>query len=93
MIFIDVISFIRTYIRICMYICILFFFFFSPSDKHEIPINQSVAFDTETKSTKELFPNKGVTPYVGNMDQASDVDEDDEDLLAACINIGMQNNR
>lgn len=26
-------------------------------------------------------------------DQVSDGDEDDEDLLAACINIGMQNNR
>ncbi|XP_043679149.1 uncharacterized protein LOC122634351 isoform X5 [Vespula pensylvanica] len=61
-------------------------------DKHEIPINQSVAFDTESKSSKELFPNKA-TSYVGNIDQASDVDEDDEDLLAACINIGMQNNR
>nr|XP_050861792.1 uncharacterized protein LOC127069121 isoform X1 [Vespula vulgaris] len=61
-------------------------------DKHEIPINQSIAFDTESKSSKELFPNKA-TSYVGNIDQASDVDEDDEDLLAACINIGMQNNR
>ncbi|XP_043679147.1 uncharacterized protein LOC122634351 isoform X3 [Vespula pensylvanica] len=64
----------------------------SVADKHEIPINQSVAFDTESKSSKELFPNKA-TSYVGNIDQASDVDEDDEDLLAACINIGMQNNR
>lgn len=27
------------------------------------------------------------------LDQVSDGDEDDEDLLAACINIGMQNNR
>ncbi|XP_046834094.1 uncharacterized protein LOC124430908 isoform X1 [Vespa crabro] len=62
------------------------------TDKHEIPINQSIAFDTESKSSKELFLNKG-TSYVGNIDQASDVDEDDEDLLAACINIGMQNNR
>lgn len=27
------------------------------------------------------------------LDQVSDGDEDDEDLLTACINIGMQNNR
>jgi len=27
------------------------------------------------------------------IDQVSDGDDDDEDLLAACINIGMQNNR
>lgn len=81
LIFIDVISFVYT--------CTDIFFF---SDKHEIPINQSIAFDTESKSSKELFPNKA-TSYVGNIDQASDVDEDDEDLLAACINIGMQNNR
>ncbi|XP_043492625.1 uncharacterized protein LOC122518035 isoform X2 [Polistes fuscatus] len=61
-------------------------------DKHEIITNQSIAFDSESRTSKELFLNKG-TSYVGNLDQASDVDEDDEDLLAACINIGMQNNR
>ncbi|XP_033301237.1 uncharacterized protein LOC117206217 isoform X1 [Bombus bifarius] len=49
------------------------------------------------------FELKGDTrnmPYILNinnssecLDQVSDGDEDDEDLLTACINIGMQNNR
>ncbi|KZC07751.1 Adenomatous polyposis coli protein [Dufourea novaeangliae] len=47
------------------------------------------------------FPTNGVNSYVTSAlkasndsgYQVSDGDEDDEDLLTACINIGMQNNR
>ncbi|CAD1475013.1 unnamed protein product, partial [Heterotrigona itama] len=61
------------------------------------------ALKASSDSGCKEFELKGDTrnmPYILNinnssecLDQVSDGDEDDEDLLTACINIGMQNNR
>lgn len=61
---------------------------------------QSGMFEKNDKFDKN-YPNNGVNSYVtsalktsnDSVYQVSDGDEDDEDLLTACINIGMQNNR
>ncbi|KOX75788.1 Adenomatous polyposis coli protein [Melipona quadrifasciata] len=58
-------------------------------------------YDTHDHKFDKNYPNNGVNLYVANAlkasndsgYQVSDGDEDDEDLLTACINIGMQNNR
>ncbi|XP_043514540.1 uncharacterized protein LOC122531050 isoform X2 [Frieseomelitta varia] len=58
-------------------------------------------YDTHDHKFDKNYPNNGVNSYVANAlkasndsgYQVSDGDEDDEDLLTACINIGMQNNR
>ncbi|EFN86669.1 Adenomatous polyposis coli protein [Harpegnathos saltator] len=51
---------------------------------------------TDLPSNNVEFSSGGTSLKTSNNDsgyQVSDGDEDDEDLLAACINIGMQNNR
>ncbi|XP_029042241.2 uncharacterized protein LOC114875758 isoform X2 [Osmia bicornis bicornis] len=61
---------------------------------------KNVIFEKNEKC-EQNFPENGVNSYVistlkASNDsgyQVSDGDEDDEDLLTACINIGMQNNR
>ncbi|XP_076177558.1 uncharacterized protein LOC143151863 isoform X2 [Ptiloglossa arizonensis] len=56
--------------------------------------NDSGCKEFELKGDTRIMPG---TLNVNNssecLDQVSDGDEDDEDLLTACINIGMQNNR
>lgn len=56
------------------------------------------AFDTNDKDVHVLekdMLNMKISSSPSNVkeEQVSDVDEDDEDMLAACINMGMQTNR
>ncbi|CAK9800936.1 Adenomatous polyposis coli protein [Anthophora quadrimaculata] len=72
----------------------------SKSDMEKKYDTQNVMFEKNEKFDKN-FSTNGVNSYVTSAlkssndsgYQVSDGDEDDEDLLTACINIGMQNNR
>lgn len=56
--------------------------------------NDSGCKDFELKEDMRITPcTLNINKSFECLDQVSDGDEDDEDLLTACINIGMQNNR
>ena len=56
-------------------------------DEHKI------ADDSKHKECEKRSRTKTTSPFTVNHISEDDDDDDDQGLLAACINIGMQNNR
>lgn len=70
-----------------------------PNDTNKMYCKVEGVFDTNEKDTvhtleKDMF-NMKINSSESDVkeEQVSDGDEDDEDMLAACINMGMQTNR